>query len=140
MGRAGAPSSLDCLEWRQVGKGTKGRGRAYRRTRNIHSGENERLGEEQRPENVSWEGAGGQKEWQPVAEPAARGSSGLEEGQCRLQRSLWPFSSSRRREERWASLEMRLGGMQQGTARGPKSKGPPPAGGANAAARGPENS
>lgn len=30
--------------------------------RNESSGENEKLGEEQRPENISWEAAGGQEE------------------------------------------------------------------------------
>ena len=82
---------------RQTGKGTKERAQAHKRMRSIRSEENERLGEEQRPENVSWEGVGGQEEWQSTAELAAQGSAGVGEGQCQLQHFTLPFQQQQAR-------------------------------------------
>lgn len=51
------------------------------------SGENERLGKEQRTESISGEGAGGREEWQSVLSWQHR-AAWLGEGQCQLHSAL----------------------------------------------------
>lgn len=82
-------------------------------------------------------GAGGQEGWQSIAELAAQAAWGWGEVSASSGTPLCPFSSSRRREKQW---ETQLGGCSKRQQEDQSQKVSTTAGGANADARGPENS